>query len=114
MIFISFFVLSHRFDYTMPTLKPVYAYIPLVSPLKKDENMDGFNMGEDNQMKSIVIKNGKLCIEVRIDARCFVYDILLSRVYIYAILIFVFTAAISPFSNIDTDQCFLKTRSFFG
>eukprot|EP00571_Detonula_confervacea_P012034 CAMPEP_0172307586 /NCGR_PEP_ID=MMETSP1058-20130122/8411_1 /TAXON_ID=83371 /ORGANISM="Detonula confervacea, Strain CCMP 353" /LENGTH=955 /DNA_ID=CAMNT_0013019791 /DNA_START=277 /DNA_END=3144 /DNA_ORIENTATION=+ len=52
------------FGYTMPTLKPFYAYIPLVSPLKKDENMDGFNMGEDNQIKSIEIKNGKLRIEI--------------------------------------------------
>lgn len=25
--------------------------------------MDGFNMGEDNQLKSIEIKNGKLCFE---------------------------------------------------
>ena len=45
----------------------MYAYIPLVSPLKKDENMDGFNMGEDNQIKSIEIKNGKLRIEVRME-----------------------------------------------
>mmetsp|Transcript_9442 Transcript_9442/g.15392 ORF Transcript_9442/g.15392 Transcript_9442/m.15392 type:complete len:811 (+) Transcript_9442:1-2433(+) len=48
------------FGYTIPTFKPVYAYIPLVSPLKKNDKMDGFNMGPDNQMKSIEIKNGKL------------------------------------------------------
>merc|ERR1712194_786488 len=44
------------FGYTIPTFKPLYAYIPLVSPLKKDD----FNMGEDNQIKSIDIKNGKV------------------------------------------------------
>ena len=53
------------FGYTIPTFKPVYAYIPLVSPLKKNDKMDGFNMGEDNQMKSIEIKNGKLRLSVR-------------------------------------------------
>lgn len=52
------------FGYTIPTFKPVYAYIPLVSPLKKNDKMDGFNMGEDNQIKSIDIKNGKLRLEV--------------------------------------------------
>lgn len=51
------------FSYTPPTLQPLYTYIPLVSPLKKDDKMDGFNMGEDNQLKSIYIKNGKLRIE---------------------------------------------------
>ena len=25
----------------MPTFKPLYAYIPLVSPLKKDDKIDG-------------------------------------------------------------------------
>jgi len=29
------------FGYTMPTFKPLYAYIPLVSPLKKDDKIDG-------------------------------------------------------------------------
>ncbi|KAL7484519.1 hypothetical protein ACHAW6_010154 [Cyclotella cf. meneghiniana] len=52
------------FDYTIPNFKPLYAYIPLVSPLKKNDNMDGFNLGEDNQIKSIEIKNGKLCFEI--------------------------------------------------
>jgi len=51
------------FDYTIPTIKPLYAYIPLVSPLKKNDKMDGFNMGEDNQMKSIEIKDGKIYIQ---------------------------------------------------
>jgi hypothetical protein len=52
------------FDYTIPTFQPLYAYIPLVSPLKKDDKMDGFNLGEDNQINSIEVKNGKLCFEV--------------------------------------------------
>jgi hypothetical protein len=30
--------------------------------------MDGFNLGEDNQIKYIDIKNGKLRIEVRLGA----------------------------------------------
>jgi len=51
------------FQYTIPRSEPLYTYIPLVSPLKKDDKMDGFNMGEDNQLKSIKIKNGKLCFE---------------------------------------------------
>jgi hypothetical protein len=51
------------FDYTMPRYEPLYTYIPLVSPLKKDDKMDGFNMGPDNQLKSIEIKNGRLCFE---------------------------------------------------
>ena len=41
----------------------------MVSPLKKNDNMDGFNLGEDNQIKYIDIKNGKLRIEVRLGAR---------------------------------------------
>ncbi|KAL7532245.1 hypothetical protein ACHAXR_004516, partial [Thalassiosira sp. AJA248-18] len=52
------------FGYTVPTFQPLYAYIPLVSPLKKNDKMDGFNMGEDNQIKSIDIKNGKLRLEM--------------------------------------------------
>jgi len=48
------------FGYTIPNFKPLYTFIPLVSPLKKNDKMDGFNMGEDNQIKSIDIKNGKL------------------------------------------------------
>ena len=57
------------FGYTIPTFQPLYTYIPLVSPLKKNDNMDGFNLGEDNQIKYIDIKNGKLRIEVRLGAR---------------------------------------------
>lgn len=54
------------FDYTIPTAytKPLYTYIPLVSPLKKSDKMDGFNMGEDNQIKQIYVENGKLRFEM--------------------------------------------------
>mmetsp|Transcript_957 Transcript_957/g.2288 ORF Transcript_957/g.2288 Transcript_957/m.2288 type:complete len:994 (+) Transcript_957:1-2982(+) len=52
------------FDYTIPHFKPLYTYIPLVSPLKKNDKLDGFNMGDDNQIKSIEIKNGKLRFEI--------------------------------------------------
>ena len=54
---------KEMFDYTLPRYEPLYTYIPLVSPLKKNDKMDGFNVGEDNQLKSIEIKNGKLCFE---------------------------------------------------
>lgn len=42
--------------------KPIYSYIPLVSPLKKTEQ-DGFNLGEDNKLSSIFIKDGALRVE---------------------------------------------------
>lgn len=68
----SFFILSSIrlackkwFGYTIPVFQPLYTFIPLVSPLKKNDNMDGFNLGEDNQIKSITIKDGKLRFEVR-------------------------------------------------
>jgi hypothetical protein len=62
------------FGYTIPTFKPLYAYIPLVSPLKKDDEMDGFNMGEDNQIKSIDIKNGKVRLSVRKNVNPSIYS----------------------------------------
>jgi hypothetical protein len=37
--------------------------------MKKNDNMDGFNLGDDNQIKYIDIINGKLRIEVRLGAR---------------------------------------------
>jgi hypothetical protein len=55
--------LKNWFDYTIPTFKPLYTFIPLQSPLKKNDKMNGFNLGEDNQIRSIEIKNGKLCFE---------------------------------------------------
>jgi len=53
------------FDYTIPTLQPLYAFIPLQSPFKNKDKMNGFNLGEDNQINSIEIKNGKLCFEFK-------------------------------------------------
>jgi hypothetical protein len=53
------------FDYTIPTLQPLYTFIPLQSPFKEKDKVNGFNLGEDNQIKSIEIKNGKFCFEVR-------------------------------------------------
>lgn len=59
------------FDYTIPKFQPLYTFIPLQSPFKpkSNEKMNGFNLGEDNQVRSIEIKNGKLCFEVRLVAR---------------------------------------------
>jgi len=57
-------VFKDWFSYTLPTFQPLYSYIPLVSPLKKDDKMDGFNLGEDNQIRSIDIRNGKLVFEM--------------------------------------------------
>lgn len=43
--------------------KPLYSFFPIYSPFKVDDN-DGFNMGEDNRIKSIEIKDGALQFEV--------------------------------------------------
>ena len=43
--------------------EPIYTYFPLVSPLKQTED-DGFNLGEDNCIKDIYIKNGALRFEI--------------------------------------------------
>ncbi|KAL7552004.1 hypothetical protein ACHAWF_015215 [Thalassiosira exigua] len=51
------------FDYTIPKFEPLYTYIPL-GRRRPGDKMDGFNMGEDNQIKSIDIKNGKLRFEI--------------------------------------------------
>lgn len=53
-----------RLNLPIPTRpEPLFTYIPLVSPLKKTEQ-DGFNLGEDNKIKSIYIKNGALRLEL--------------------------------------------------
>jgi hypothetical protein len=46
--------------------------------------MDGFNLGEDNQIKYIDIKNGKLRIEVRLGARGFVLIILKKIIWLFS------------------------------
>jgi len=48
--------------------EPLFTYIPLVSPVKKTEQ-DGFNLGEDNKIKSIYIKNGALRLELSFTLR---------------------------------------------
>ena len=42
---------------------PIYTFFPLVSPLKKNDQ-DGYNMGDDNCLKSIEIKDGALQVVV--------------------------------------------------
>ena len=44
---------------------PIYTYIPLVSPIKKNDK-DGYNMGDDNCLKSTDIKDGALRIVVSV------------------------------------------------
>jgi len=44
--------------------KPIDIFFPLVSPLKATDQ-DGFNLGEDNRINSIFIKDGALHFEVR-------------------------------------------------
>jgi hypothetical protein len=43
--------------------EPLYQFIPLVSPIKKTEQ-DGFNLGEDNNIKSIYVKDNALRFEL--------------------------------------------------
>ena len=53
-----------RFNLPIPTRpEPLFTYFPLVSPLKKTEQ-DGFNLGEDNKIRSIYIKDGTLRLEI--------------------------------------------------
>ena len=43
--------------------EPLYTYFPLVSNVKVSEN-DGFDLGQDNCIKTIEIKNGSLRFEI--------------------------------------------------
>jgi hypothetical protein len=43
--------------------EPVYSFFPIYSPFKVDDN-DGFDMGEDNCIRSIYIRGGKLRFEM--------------------------------------------------
>jgi len=43
--------------------EPILKFIPLVSPIKKTEQ-DGFNLGDDNRIKSIFVKDDKLRFEM--------------------------------------------------
>jgi hypothetical protein len=52
------------FNLPIPTKpNPIYQFIPLVSPIQKTEQ-DGFNLGEDNRIKSIFIKDNALRFEI--------------------------------------------------
>lgn len=44
--------------------EPLYSFFPIYSPFKVNENA-GFDMGEDNQLRKIFIKDGKLRFEMR-------------------------------------------------
>lgn len=44
--------------------EPYYSFFPIYSPFKVNENA-GFDMGEDNQLRKIFIKDGKLRFEMR-------------------------------------------------
>ncbi|KAG7361590.1 EF hand domain containing protein [Nitzschia inconspicua] len=43
--------------------EPLYSFFPIYSPFKVDDN-DGFDMGEDNCIRSIYIRDGKLRFEM--------------------------------------------------
>eukprot|EP00529_Nitzschia_sp_RCC80_P003770 CAMPEP_0113452188 /NCGR_PEP_ID=MMETSP0014_2-20120614/6720_1 /TAXON_ID=2857 /ORGANISM="Nitzschia sp." /LENGTH=1063 /DNA_ID=CAMNT_0000343557 /DNA_START=175 /DNA_END=3362 /DNA_ORIENTATION=- /assembly_acc=CAM_ASM_000159 len=43
--------------------EPYYSFFPIYSPFKVSDN-DGFDMGEDNSLRSIYIRNGKLRFEM--------------------------------------------------
>lgn len=43
---------------------PVYSFFPIYSPFKVNDNA-GFDMGEDNRLRSIFIKDGALQFEMR-------------------------------------------------
>lgn len=46
-----------------PRPEPIYSFFPIYSPFKVDENA-GYDMGEDNKLKRIFIKDGKLRLEM--------------------------------------------------
>lgn len=48
--------------------EPYYSFFPIYSPFKVDDN-DGFDMGEDNCLRSIFIRNGKLRFEMSVVLR---------------------------------------------
>jgi hypothetical protein len=43
--------------------EPIYSFFPIYSPFQVDENA-GYDMGEDNRLKRIFIKDGKLRLEM--------------------------------------------------
>ncbi len=60
----SIVALCKTFKLPIPTRPdPIEQYFPLVSPIKKTED-DGFNLGDDNRIKSIFIKDNALRFEI--------------------------------------------------
>jgi len=49
--------------------EPYYSFIPLYSPFQVDDDTGGFDLGEDNCIRSIFIKNGKLRFEMSVVLR---------------------------------------------
>jgi len=48
---------------------PYYSFFPIYSPFKVDDDTGGFDMGEDNCIRSIYILNGKLRFEMSVVLR---------------------------------------------
>ena len=46
-----------------PRPQPIYSFFPIYSPFKVDDN-DGFDMGQDNSIKSIYVQDGALRFEI--------------------------------------------------
>jgi hypothetical protein len=44
--------------------EPLYSFFPIYSPFKVDDDEGGFDMGEDNCIRSIYIRDGKLRFEM--------------------------------------------------
>jgi len=49
--------------------KPYYSFFPIYSPFKVDDDTGGFDMGQDNCIRSIFIRNGKLRFEMSVVLR---------------------------------------------
>jgi hypothetical protein len=49
--------------------EPYYSFFPIYSPFKVDDDTGGFDMGEDNCIRSIFIKDGKLRFEMSVILR---------------------------------------------
>jgi hypothetical protein len=43
--------------------KPIYSFFPIYSPFKLNDD-SGFDLGEDNKIRSLYIQNGALCFEM--------------------------------------------------
>eukprot|EP00532_Pseudo-nitzschia_australis_P009078 CAMPEP_0168172088 /NCGR_PEP_ID=MMETSP0139_2-20121125/5052_1 /TAXON_ID=44445 /ORGANISM="Pseudo-nitzschia australis, Strain 10249 10 AB" /LENGTH=964 /DNA_ID=CAMNT_0008089685 /DNA_START=123 /DNA_END=3017 /DNA_ORIENTATION=- len=49
--------------------EPYYSFFPIYSPFKVDDDTGGFDMGEDNCIRSIFVRNGKLRFEMSVVLR---------------------------------------------